>query len=120
MTPEQQQWLDEIMDHFDFARVAKAMQCLRWYWGMGEKKHIPEEPELRSEARRILIFAINAKSTVATGGFCASYLSDGLSLQFVLHDFEAFTPNDPSPEPPTKQQARGAILPATKGPGPNV
>jgi hypothetical protein len=31
MTPEQQNWLDEIMDHFDFAKVARAMKALDWY-----------------------------------------------------------------------------------------
>lgn len=71
MSPEQQKWLDEIMDHFDFARVARAMRALRWYWGIGDTRHIPKESEIRTEARWILNLAIDRKSTVATGGFYA-------------------------------------------------
>lgn len=90
MTPEQQKWLDEIMDHFDFAKVARAMKLLEWFWVRNGQKQIPEEYEIRAEARRILTMAINEQSIVSTGGFVAELCSDGLSLKFVLHDCEAF------------------------------
>ena len=119
MTPEQQKWLDEIMDHFDFGKVARAMKLLEWYWGMGASRHIPDQSELRTEARRMLRVAIDRKTSICTGGFYASCSTDGLCLKFILHDWEAFT-DDSSPKPPAKQQARGAILPATQRPSPNM
>ena len=91
MTPEQQNWLDEFMDHFDFTRVARAMKSLQWFWVRNGQKKIPEEYEIRAEARRILRMAIDEKSIVSTGGFVAELCSDGLSLKFVLHDYEAFS-----------------------------
>jgi hypothetical protein len=119
MTDEQQKWLDEIMDHFDFARVAKSMKALGWHWGRGAEKRIPEESELRTEARRILRIAIETKSRISTGGFEASCSVYSLSLKFILYEWEAFT-DDSSPKPTTKLKARGAILPATKRPRPVV
>ncbi len=101
MSPEQQKWLDEIMDHFDFAKVARAMKSLGWYWGMGANRHIPDQSELRTEARRILRMAIDAECSVSTGGFYASCSAAGLSLKFILHDWEAYT-DDSSPKPPAK------------------
>jgi hypothetical protein len=119
MTDEQQNWLDEIMDHFDFAKVARAMKTLGWHWGIGEFRHIPDQSELRTEARRMLRMAIDQKASVNTGGFYASCSSNGLCLKFILTDWEAFT-DDSSPKPTTKLKARGKVLPATKRPRPVV
>jgi hypothetical protein len=86
---------------------------------MGASRYIPDQSELRTEARRMLRKAIDKKSSVSTGGFYASCSADGLCLKFTLHDWEAYT-DDSSPKPPTKLKARGAILPATKRPSPDV
>jgi hypothetical protein len=119
MTPEQQKWLDEIMDHFRFERVAKMMRGMNWNWKIDEDFRRPCVSEMRTTARRLLNYAILSQCRISSGGFTASCDKDGLTLQFVFEEHEAFT-HDPSPKPTAKQQARGAILPATKRPGPDV
>ena len=46
-----QRLIDEIMDNFDFSKVAKTMQLLKWEIYMGgdyENREIPDESYLRS------------------------------------------------------------------------
>ena len=85
ITQDIQNDIDDILDWFDFERVAKVMECLNWEWGRSVGKegdfedalpYIPNVPELRKEARRLLRSTVEQalKSgeetyTVSTGGF---------------------------------------------------
>lgn len=73
-----QDHIDNIMDNFDFSKVASAMEHLKWQWAYSETG-VPEEPELRKTARRYLsqvydyATAQGRKYTMATGGFVYGY-----------------------------------------------
>lgn len=73
-----QDHIDNIMDNFDFSRVASTMKYLNWQWVYSDTG-VPEEPELRQTARRYLnqvhdyATAQGRKYTMATGGFVYSY-----------------------------------------------
>ena len=88
-----QEKIDCIMDWFNFAKVEKAMTALNWTWTDG----VPNEPELRQLARRLLkdISAKNVTQSefrryIATGGFRATKYYDGeLELEFILSGWES-------------------------------
>ena len=50
MNPPEQQHLDELMDSFDFARVARAMRALHCRWASADSC-IPDEPHIRATVR---------------------------------------------------------------------
>jgi hypothetical protein len=90
---KQQIAIDNIMDAFDFAKVQKTMRLLNWTWATDHGKEVPDETELRMEARRLLKEAIAHKTIIATGGFWAEYKEwkDGsvnLSLKFVVTEWD--------------------------------
>jgi hypothetical protein len=72
---------DQIMDTFDFAKVAKVMQFLDWEWAF--TNGVPEEWEIRQQARNLMNSVIESTdyttsfsgSTyfLATGGFKVTY-----------------------------------------------
>ena len=66
--------MDEIMDSFDFRKVSKMMEAVDWKWATTEGD-VPDEYELRKEARRLIKQAI-AGEDCATGGFRA-WVTDG-------------------------------------------
>jgi hypothetical protein len=66
--------LDEIMDSFDFDQVQKMMSAADWIWARSENG-VPDQYELRQEARRLMKQAINGEYC-ATGGFRA-WVTDG-------------------------------------------
>lgn len=85
------EYIDEILDYFDFEKVHKAMLALDWKWGsFNGSARTPTEYELKQEAERLLREAWERKSSVATGGFYAVYhkntdddeYADGLELNF--------------------------------------
>jgi len=86
--------IDEIMDNFDFKKVEQTMKALDWKWGMADS--IPEEYELRREARRLLkdVASENVRESdlryaVATGGFKATkYFDGGLELEFIVTSWD--------------------------------
>jgi hypothetical protein len=65
--------VDEIMDSFDFRRVASVMEHLNWTWK--DSKTPPDEYEIRKEARSIMRVAIKSGESVSTGGFIARLIS---------------------------------------------
>ena len=65
--------VDEIMDSFDFHRVASVMEHLNWIWN--GSKTPPDEYEIRKEARSIMRVAIKSGESVSTGGFIARLIS---------------------------------------------
>lgn len=49
--------IDNILDNFDFSRVAKCMEVLEWKWWdipLSENDGIPLEADIRVTARRLL------------------------------------------------------------------
>lgn len=88
--PTKQEHIDNIMDYFDFRRVAEVMQHLDWKWvNCGG---VPEEPDLRVKSREYLSKVYDygtqqgRKYTLATGGFVYSYdpAHSELTLTFEL------------------------------------
>ena len=93
MTEQQFEAIGKIMDTFDFAQVHKAMVALDWHWGNLEGGlGIPDEVELRSEARQLLTRAIKEKMSIATGGFWVKYQEDEenewIDLKFVVEQWD--------------------------------
>jgi hypothetical protein len=87
-----QEHIDEVMDQFNFGKVAKAMKYLDWKWVLAEEG-VPQEWELRQEARRLLNLAYDgafefnvSPYTTETGGFEATYSKeyDDLGLKFIV------------------------------------
>jgi len=70
MTKEQalQEQMDEIMDSFEFDKVASVMQHLNWEW---KDAGVPDEYEIRQSARRTMKSAIECNGTAGSGGFTA-------------------------------------------------
>jgi len=103
ITEKQQQKLDEIMDEFNFGKVAKVMEFLKWKWvGVG----VPCEAEIRKKARMRLqeLICENNKNpnkrsdwqkAFFSGGIYAAHFGgtdekgpwENLELKFVLEHF---------------------------------
>ena len=86
-----QDHIDNVMDNFDFGKVASVMKHLNWRWAYCDTG-VPEEPALRQTARNNLSTVYDygsqqgRKYTMATGGFVYSYnpSHSELSLTFEL------------------------------------
>lgn len=94
-----QKMIDEIMDNFDFAKVARVMSDLDWEWATHNGgMEIPNEPEIRQEARRLLREVAGkdtpAPCSVECGGFKAEKYLDNdtevLSLSFVAESWDSY------------------------------
>ena len=73
--------MDEIMDNFDFAKVAKVMKFLGWKW----RGAIPEEWEVRGNARDLLRKVVREDLKEASiGGFRIRNYSGEIDLAFEL------------------------------------
>jgi hypothetical protein len=78
-----QEQIDDIMDHFDFEKVHKAMVALEWVWHNSStgRSEVPERWEIRKRARTLLHNAMDVAEKasrpmkggwiVGTGGFIA-------------------------------------------------
>lgn len=100
-----QKLVDEIMDNFDFAKVAKTMQLLKWEIYMGgdyENREIPDECYLRSDARK-MIYDFIGRLDEYEGESFSSHSGpfkikitrengeiDSITLDFVVTEWEAF------------------------------
>lgn len=90
VTPEQQASIDEIMDNFDFAKVVKVMQFLKWKWWDAEDE-IPTEYEVRKNARRLLYDVAknpDEEASITTGGFAAHKIGKFFELEFILTEWD--------------------------------
>lgn len=89
MKKKEQKSLDEIMDWFDFEKVAKTMEALNWKWVSAEEG-VPTIGEIRTEARHLLTQVITERITVGTGGFKASYNRKykHLTLEFIVSEWD--------------------------------
>lgn len=84
--------INTIMDNFDFAKVARVMQCLKWTWAMNDGNSVPIESEIRQKARKLLNMVYeNQASSISGGGFTAYYDKEdySLRLEFVIEEFDA-------------------------------
>ena len=101
MTPYEEQHLDELMDSFDFTRVARAMRALEWRWASAENG-IPVEPHIRATVRSYARQAIHQALTntghqpgrgfIGTGGFHIEAFTEagtltGLYVRFTLTEY---------------------------------
>lgn len=78
--------MNQVMDWFDFPKVAKTMEALEWIWVDAKDRGdgIPSEPEIREAARKLMQKAYEEEyrdemywarypKTVGTGGLYATY-----------------------------------------------
>jgi hypothetical protein len=83
--------ISDIMDSFDFRKIARIMKFLDLKWH-GSEDGVPNEYELRRFARKALNQSAEAKMGYESGGFIITY-SDGkepcLNLMFVLEQCES-------------------------------
>lgn len=79
--PKATELIDEIMDNFNFGDVVKMMKSTKWTWfGIG----VPEESDVRLEARRLLRKIANSNDDyISAGGFTVERFGDDfLKLSF--------------------------------------
>lgn len=79
--------IDDIMDNFDFNKVAVCMKALNWGWHSLEG-NTPNYFEIKTFARNLL----KRKESVATGGFEVKVDKEEgyMSLKFVLTDWDSY------------------------------
>lgn len=93
------QAIQNILCHFNFERVHKAMLALDWGWASGppyDITHIPDLVEIKESALSQLNYTARKceengrEFHCGTGGFEVSAYPDGsMSLKFVVEDWEA-------------------------------
>ena len=99
--------IDDVMDNFDFEKVAEAMKALDWKWATDEGTfEVPDTITLRRKARKMLKEVITDSIekydggglTIGTGGFQVYYNENEkyLELKFVLTDWNAYVDDDGS------------------------
>ena len=95
--------IDYILRHFEFGKVYRVMEALDWRWATVKKgMEVPSIEDMKAEAKRLLVDACFEKTTIATGGFKATYEAtpgdpDGdefIQLEFIVADEEGFDDDD--------------------------
>ena len=83
-----QEHIDEVMDWFDFSKVAKVMECLEGKWPL-RVEGIPTEPDIRTFVRKGMKKAY-IQGHLITGGFDIRYDKDNdyFSIQFIAAGWE--------------------------------
>jgi hypothetical protein len=98
--PNQQQvddYILDVMSHFDFERVEECMSSMNWHWGMPPTNCVPDINEIKAAALNLLQSAtsdLTQPTIKATGGFEARYelFRDGgknyfrIDLAFTVED----------------------------------
>jgi hypothetical protein len=97
----EQVMIDEIMDWFNFAKVAETMKAIEWRIHYDQRYEIPDENILREHARDVLMEAIDSSEKyeedyvyVRIGPFKATCFRidnkiDRLLLEFVVTEWES-------------------------------
>lgn len=104
MSKSKQEQIDEIMDNFDFNKVARVMDFLDWKWYLKEYR-VPEESEIRKQVRMNLSKVFDygqgqgRKYTLCTGGFVHSYDPQytELQLSFELDNWASYPTEESEP-----------------------
>jgi hypothetical protein len=86
--------ITEIMDTFDFGKVAKVMEFVGWQWSarpndpFDPQFYTPAESDLRRSSREKLeaVAAHDGNVSVSSGGFTATKEGGRLFLEFVLEE----------------------------------
>lgn len=89
----EKQWAstNEVMDNFDFRRVALVMKHLKWSWGLAPNAHVPDESEIRRRVRERMVELYEKDLSCSdTGGFRIERYDGVLKVVFVLTDWEVF------------------------------
>ena len=99
MTEKEFNAIGKVMDYFDFGRVHKVMVALDWKWiSIDDGMRVPDECEIRMEARRLLTQAVKEKISISTGGFYATYRNDDdvewVDLKFVVEQWDEVIEKD--------------------------
>ena len=99
MTEKEFNAIGKIMDTFDFGRVHKVMVALDWKWiSIDDGMRVPDECEIRMEARRLLTQAVKEKISISTGGFYATYRNNDdvewIDLKFVVEQWDEVIEKD--------------------------
>ena len=83
-----EEWVEDIMQEFDFKKVHKVIKLLKWKWaGVG----VPDMKEIKKTARYVMSRAYEVESgTVATAGFEAQVTKHGIGLKFVITDWDTY------------------------------
>ncbi len=83
--------LDEIMNNFDFVKVARVMEFLDWKWL--DSTTPPSKKELMSHARRLLTDVYlepHNQWAIKCGGFTAEKSNGLLSLCFTIEEWDVW------------------------------
>lgn len=100
---KEQELIDEIMDWFDFGKVAKVMETLEWKWAsLDTGVAVPVEPEIREIVRKNLTNVVTygkgqgRRHVMSTGGFTYTYdpQDSELTLDFNICSHSAFPKQD--------------------------
>lgn len=80
--------IDEIMDCFDFEKVARVMEFLGWQWA--SINGVPDVTQIRKAARQLLreVSGNGKWARTSTGGFIATKENNELSLVFYVSQWE--------------------------------
>ena len=76
---------NEILEHFDFEKVQKAMHALDWKWVTSVST--PTLEELKETAIYLMKKAYKENITISTGGFTSSYKKGNLELYFYVSEW---------------------------------
>lgn len=119
---------DNIMDNFDFAKVARVMELLDWRWSTGDSFDslvVPDESEIRRSARKLMTEIIESIGTeheitaAETGGFRVEFNDwngePDLRLMFLVDDWnEGFECWDEYQKNIDNRKAKGRFKPIKK------
>ena len=99
MTEKEFNAIGKVMDYFDFGRVHKVMVALDWKWiSIDDGMRVPDECEIRMEARRLLTQAVKEKISISTGGFYVMYRNNDdvewIDLKFVVENWDEVIEKD--------------------------
>jgi hypothetical protein len=97
-----QEYIDDIMDNFNFGKVAKVMEALDWKWMNTGSFLVPHESDLRVASRKrlgkVYDYAVGQgrKYEESTGGFTYSFnpKDDFMSLKFCVEYWDSYDPRE--------------------------
>lgn len=99
---KEQQLIDNVLDYFNFHKVADVMQYMKWQWAFcDDVGSIPTESTLRKEARKKLLRHVQAALDntdetyiCGSGGFVYTVFKEqgnivAVDLKFCIEEFQA-------------------------------
>lgn len=85
----------ELIERFDFARIEKMMHAVNWKWAMHDGLRCPTIDEMRDKCISLLISAKTNLDVTSSGGFEASYkINDEgdeiFKLKFIAEEYYTY------------------------------